>query len=358
MRRFMLGMAISAIATLSPSLVMAGDQEVAQRIANTLKTSGRMVDYSVAVKYQDGTAWLMGRVSSRQQMAEALAIAKKLPEVSEVVNNLSIEAKGSKAQQPRKLPATRSTGKGNILRTPVVRSAEEQQDEIDDSDASLEEEEEVLNAVHQATFPETEEDALTEEAGPVIAPVRRASTGKRMVRNHMRPTANQQGVAPAQLPAQQDPRLQARGQQVRQQPQAQGQGNRRLPRPFARLAQRNGASQYNQGRAPARVARQVEGEYDGYDGYSEGGQGAPMPTYMPTSSGVAPAHYDQAHMPNYAWPSYAAYPNYAGVTYPKQYSPTAWPFIGPFYPYPQVPLGWRKVTLEWDDGWWMLDFDD
>ena len=26
------------------------------------------------------------------------------------------------------------------------------------------------------------------------------------------------------------------------------------------------------------------------------------------------------------------------------------------YPYPQVPLGWRKVTLEWDDGWWPLDF--
>ena len=50
-------------------------------------------------------------------------------------------------------------------------------------------------------------------------------------------------------------------------------------------------------------------------------------------------------MPGYAWPSYAAYPNYAAVTYPKQYSPTAWPYIGPFYPYPQVPLGWRKVTL-------------
>ncbi|MGI9517173.1 MAG: hypothetical protein ACR2NP_09015 [Pirellulaceae bacterium] len=28
----------------------------------------------------------------------------------------------------------------------------------------------------------------------------------------------------------------------------------------------------------------------------------------------------------------------------------------PFYPYPQVPLGWRKATLEWDDGWWYLDF--
>ena len=34
------------------------------------------------------------------------------------------------------------------------------------------------------------------------------------------------------------------------------------------------------------------------------------------------------------------------------------PNIGPFYPYPQVPLGWRRVSLEWDDGWWWLDFDE
>jgi hypothetical protein len=87
--------------------------------------------------------------------------------------------------------------------------------------------------------------------------------------------------------------------------------------------------------------------------------GEPIPAYAaPMAAGVAPARYDQPHMPNRAWPSYAAYPNYAAVTYPKQYSPTAWPYIGPFYPYPQVPLGWRKVTLEWDDGWWMLDFKD
>ncbi|MBN2474655.1 MAG: BON domain-containing protein [Pirellulales bacterium] len=85
--------------------------------------------------------------------------------------------------------------------------------------------------------------------------------------------------------------------------------------------------------------------------------GRPIPAYVSGAGGsVAPARYDQPNLPNYAWPSYAAYPNYAALTYPKQYSPTAWPFIGPFYPYPQVPLGWRKVTLEWDDGWWMLDF--
>jgi hypothetical protein len=87
------------------------------------------------------------------------------------------------------------------------------------------------------------------------------------------------------------------------------------------------------------------------------GGGAPIPAYVPgVGGGVAPARYDSPYLPKHAWPAYAAYPNYGAVTYPKQYSPTAWPYIGPFYPYPQVPLGWRKVTLEWDDGWWMLDF--
>ncbi|MCS7237467.1 MAG: BON domain-containing protein [Thermoguttaceae bacterium] len=79
---------------------------------------------------------------------------------------------------------------------------------------------------------------------------------------------------------------------------------------------------------------------------------------MPVAAGPAPMVYNQPYLPNYAWPSYAAYPNYAALTYPRQYSPTAWPYIGPFYPYPQVPLGWRRVSLEWHDGWWFLDFDD
>jgi hypothetical protein len=84
----------------------------------------------------------------------------------------------------------------------------------------------------------------------------------------------------------------------------------------------------------------------------------PPTMYQPAGGGALPPAYDQPYLPNYAWPSYAAYPNYAALTYPQQYSPTAWPYIGPFYPYPQVPLGWRKVALEWDDGWWFLDFYD
>jgi hypothetical protein len=85
------------------------------------------------------------------------------------------------------------------------------------------------------------------------------------------------------------------------------------------------------------------------------------PAYVPAHAASVPSpiartRYDHPQMPAYAWPTYASHPNYAAVTYPKQYSPSAWPYIGPFYPYPQVPLGWRKVTLEWDDGWWNLDF--
>ena len=72
--------------------------------------------------------------------------------------------------------------------------------------------------------------------------------------------------------------------------------------------------------------------------------------------GMSQPQLEQPNLPGYAWPTYAPYPNYGAVTYPRQYSPSAWPYIGPFYPYPQVPLGWRKVTLEWDDGWWFLNF--
>ena len=87
-----------------------------------------------------------------------------------------------------------------------------------------------------------------------------------------------------------------------------------------------------------------------------GYQGAP-PTYAQPASIGNQSVYSMPNLPDHAWPSYAAYPNYAQVSYPKQYDPSAWPYIGPFYPYPQVPMGWRQATLEWDDGNWNLKFD-
>lgn len=83
----------------------------------------------------------------------------------------------------------------------------------------------------------------------------------------------------------------------------------------------------------------------------------PMPPgYGHPGSGQSHMVYDQPNLPNHSWPSYATYPNYAQVSYPSQYSASAWPYIGPFYPYPQVPLGWRQAQLEWDDGYWKLNF--
>ncbi|HYI31212.1 MAG TPA: hypothetical protein VD863_25500, partial [Bradyrhizobium sp.] len=133
----------------------------------------------------------------------------------------------------------------------------------------------------------------------------------------------------------------------------------RMPRTFTPAAHTAATNYYAQKntRRPVRVAQNGEPT----PAMNGGGMpnGGPMPAYVPgPMGGMPPAHYDHPQMPGYAWPAYAAHPNYAAVTYPKQYSPTAWPFIGPFYPYPQVPLGWRKVSLEWDDGWWMLDFKD
>ena len=80
--------------------------------------------------------------------------------------------------------------------------------------------------------------------------------------------------------------------------------------------------------------------------------GVPLPATGPAPVGPV---YDNPNIPEYAWPTYAQYPNYAAVTYPSQYSASAWPYIGPFYPYPQVPLNWRKVQLEWSDGHWDLE---
>jgi hypothetical protein len=76
----------------------------------------------------------------------------------------------------------------------------------------------------------------------------------------------------------------------------------------------------------------------------------PTPIFQPP----APSPYDlnPPKMPPYAWPSYAPYNNYSRVATPLAYPYNSWPFIGPIYPFPKVPLGWRSVKLEWDDGYW------
>lgn len=420
MQRFLLRLAVAALATLSSTWAMADDQEVAQRIARALRESGRLVNYGIGVKYHDGTVWLMGRVSSQQQMAVALALTEKMPGVKQVVNNLTIDARPTPKAQPQtsqqvsaKREPTLASPElqqpqvgilGRIRKPaaaqPVVRSASLAPAPFADLDAPRTETADP--AVQPTAFPEESNPAFAqfaedqtdetmqdlEQSGPAL---HHASAGRTLVRRRV----YEHSPAPAELPAEADgysaygtptpaarparsPQWLAQAEQMQQSPPqvrghtaatraaatTAGQARRGTPRP---LAPASGARQtrpaYPQAQGPVRVARLpqngghvAEGAY-GSD-YAEGGMGQPMPMYSHAShAGAAPMTYDQPHMPNYAWPSYAAYPNYAGVTYPRQYSPTCWPYIGPFYPYPQVPLGWRKVTLEWDDGWWFLDFD-
>jgi hypothetical protein len=93
-----------------------------------------------------------------------------------------------------------------------------------------------------------------------------------------------------------------------------------------------------------------------------GAEPAPLPpgAAVPTTDPVplappATPVYDPygPRLPPYSWPTYAPYNNFSRVGYPEAYPYNAFPFIGPYYPFPKVPLGWRSVRLEWEDGhWW------
>ncbi len=98
-------------------------------------------------------------------------------------------------------------------------------------------------------------------------------------------------------------------------------------------------------------------------GYGEveavpGATRSPSDYFAPQGAATPMTQDGRPNVPNYAWPSYASYPNYSQVAYPKAYEDAAFPYVGPFYPYPEVPLGWRKVTMQWHDGYWWLDFND
>ncbi|MCI0705587.1 MAG: BON domain-containing protein [Planctomycetia bacterium] len=88
-----------------------------------------------------------------------------------------------------------------------------------------------------------------------------------------------------------------------------------------------------------------------------GGTVAFNPIVEPAPLGI-PGHItpdlQAPNLPPYAWPTYAPHNNVSRVAYPQAYPYNAFPFIGPYYPFPKVPLGWRKVTLEWEDGHWYL----
>ena len=274
MRRFVFSFAMLAIASCLPVAVYADqqqDKQIAQTVIQRLqkeKESGRLKGFSIDLQVENGTLWLSGRVVSKEQQAAALDVARRVPGVKQVVNDLSVTVPA----------ATKSTLVANST------------------------------------------------VGSGVTPVAAASP------------------APGQIPG-------APAQMIPQgyAPPGYGYAPQQGQRPVAF--------------APAYSVAMANASFPGHHQQQYGppaqmcapgmGGGAPM-----MGGGAPQARYDSPQLPAYAWPSYASAPNYAAVSYPKQYSASAWPYIGPFYPYPQVPLGWRKVSLEWDDGWWFLDFKD
>jgi hypothetical protein len=329
-------MVVAVATALMPLWALAGNQEVAEQIGANLRSSGQLHGYKIGVKFQDGTAWLRGTVADRAQLDAALKIVSQTPGVKNVVNNMTI---AGEKQEPV----------GRLQQITGAMAPEQSKPQIT---AEM--------AVPQATAVNNRPLALSYPTTGRVEPVATSFT-----------------PGPAQPAGVEEP---AQGPDVAPQPQAstrvtaiaqaQTQPRSLLPTatPQAAVAHPMQPIPVAMLQGPAPAAGVAPGSSPAIgmapSGAAPGpgmvpGMGGPIPQYAaPQMMGAPTPRYDQPYMPNYAWPGYAAYPNYAALTYPKQYSPTAWPYIGPFYPYPQVPLGWRKVTMEWHEGWWYLDFDD
>lgn len=295
MRRvvFLAVLAATLVPAVTASAESAAEKRVAQQIGMHLKQSGQLQNYRVKVKFHEGVAYLEGTVSSAEQRDTALKLAQQVPGVKNV---------SCKLECPNDSDAT-----------PGAENSDRQELSAELEKASFEGAQNDAANVQQAFQPSSEAQAMPMQPNQMM--MQQNQMMQRQAASNITPHIRRSNMP---VPAQRMPGMMP----VRQ--------------------------------ASAMGVQQVGCNCNG--GGAGMGMGGPVPGgFVPSGSGAGPA-YDNPQMPGYAWPSYASYPNYAALSYPQQYSPTAWPYIGPFYPYPQVPLAWRKVSLEWDDGWWFLDF--
>lgn len=388
MRRFFMGMTIMSLSAACPIAVHAGDREIADAIVNTLKerqTDGSLKDFDLDLTVEQGVVTLSGSVANPAQAAAVVAASRSTTGVVELVNKITIRDAVAAVAAPASLPPAAMTSEVMpAAAIEVAKPAASASTTAKDSAATAVSE---PPAMPVATSAVTPIDARTTDAvlgrlaglrdsgalrnfdldvstvrGEVwVRGVVMDDTQRQMVLGTIQQVAGVQKVINditvstgasgsigqgsidpvTQMPVAGHDVKQVANEEVlssmpvMQQPVA----GPIAPRAFApsQLANYQAGVPYADPTCPAPMA-------------------GPAPAAAGPSYGPGVARVDSPAMPNYAWPSYAAYPNYAAVTYPKQYSATAWPYIGPFYPYPQVPLGWRKVELEWDDGLWYLDF--
>ncbi len=351
MRRFLFGIALASMTALGPAVVHGDDSQIADTIISQLQehqNAGRLKGFDIDLRVDGGKVTVSGTVANVAQLETVMAAAQSAPGVSGVDNQLVISSatgdesfsldkavRGGPSRPESIVPsgalaplpaAVDSTARDVAINNAVmhVLAAEKQAGRLRrfELDVTTVEEEVTLRGFV----------ADSAQLQLVLEKVRRVPGVKRVVNDleigssSVQTASDAQPVPPAGMA---------------QQPQ------RAMPRPM-NAGQPTAAPQHGvpghlvSHPVPVNTAGMVPGQ-------------TPV-SIAPTNYGAGVPRYDQPNMPAYAWPSYAAHPNYAAVTYPQQYSASAWPYIGPFYPYPQVPLGWRKVTLQWDDGLWFLDF--
>ena len=324
MRSLLLGLVV-AVATLIPNLAAADDQEIARHIMSKLQVEqqrGALKGFHVDMRVDKGTVWYQGFVSNQEQKDLILSTAQKAKHlgVVQIVDDITIQV----ASETPVASETQQVGFTEPAENPTTQQANVQQAVAPVSSR--------IQPVAASIVPTQQ---LTQELAPTQplpfaaaqAPIQTAP----MQNAPMRGNPMQMGM--------QRPPMQGNPMQMgMQRPPMQGNP---MQMGMQRPPMQGNPMQFAGARTPA----------------PNMAPGQPMPLNRGAGGGM-PVSGDAASLPNYAWPSYAASPNYAAVTYPGQYSASAWPYIGPFYPYPQVPLGWRKVCLEWDDGWWWLDFQN
>lgn len=412
MRRFVFGMTMFSFALLAPGWATANDQEIAKQIVQKLKQrqdQGELKGFSLDLQVKEGVVWLKGHVSDNEQEYLALDIARRVPGVVKVVD--AIDVNESATAEPRKSPIENSqliereptpakaseaaeyAAEPQVVKKVVVKPVAETR-EASSSDEQIAET--IINKLRQqkdagklrgfgvdvsvvngdvwlkGRVSSSEQRDLVLDTARYVRGVKQVindlsiTTPNAPIQNNgandhsvVNAVANKVQAAPDVVTTNAAPAMVPSTMPVRSIPMkaipVRAVPIRAIPVqavPAAATAPMAvPAAAYSQVPRPFAPASLVN-----HSSAQIGGTPVPMHSGSPSGYGVAPARFDHPNMPGYAWPSYAAHPNYAAVTYPKQYSAQAWPYIGPFYPYPQVPLGWRKVELQWDDGWWFLDY--
>ncbi|HUQ70001.1 MAG TPA: BON domain-containing protein [Planctomycetaceae bacterium] len=326
------------------------NQKIADDVAVALRNA-RMQGYDIEIECKNGTAILKGRVTDPKQKEKATAVAERVAGVKSVDNQLILSPKPTASERMRGgvTQAAHEAGPGPSKRVQPVNLEGAPSAPTAPPSANQAVAEQIAGALTAANLDGYDieiryQDGVASLGGSVGTPMQRAAAervvsqvpGVQSVQNQLRTQqAPQPGPGPGPQgpmmggPGPYGPAMAGPGPMGPQGPMGPGMGPQGPVHPAAYQGQ------MGPGMAPQQMAMA---------GYGHGGPGG------------SPAVYNSPAMPDYAWPSYAQYPNSAAVTYPQQYSASAFPYIGPFYPYPQVPLGWRDATLRWDDGQWDLQF--